>query len=144
MTPNVQECWFSTIGAPSDVPDGSRDSQGDFSTIPSMWLRLNSIILRDVTELPLGKCLIIAYEDLIQHQQTTIKTIFDFLNLKETHANQVEKISKRVFPQVNSSTPGDPLHQWKEELTANETAVIEEALSVSEQYQFIQGHLRAQ
>ena len=117
-------CW--TRRKIKNVDDLNTDKvyPGNFSVIPAMWLRLNSIALDKINELPEPQRLVISYEDLVQNQSAVLKKVFGFIGLNPGHEHEVEKICNQVMKFRNTTTAGNPLNKWKKLLSVNEIEQI--------------------
>jgi len=103
----------------------------DLSTLPKMWLRLNELALEEIQKLPADTYKIISYETLITDQKNTLMSVFDFLDLLPKHKSEANKVAEKEIDLINTTTSGDPLSKWKQQLTPNEIATIDEVIEAN-------------
>lgn len=119
-------CW-STWNSGGGEPDRPCYPT-DISLLPEMWLRLNEMALEEVQKLPKDKYMIISYEKLIQEQEESLMSIFDFLDLLPEHKKEALNVSKKEIDLINTTTKGDPLNKWRQQLTPKEISEIDKVL----------------
>lgn len=142
METGEHSCW-------SDLPKAKFGNElptnvypSDFSLIPKMWLRLNSIALKEIAQLPKEKYLIVSYEKLVVEQESELRRIFDFLELREEYKEDENTICKSGQKMINTTTSGNPLDKWKKHLSEEEKSMIEKVIEEdADTYNFILSHL---
>ncbi|WP_424961682.1 sulfotransferase family protein [Ekhidna sp.] len=137
-------CWSRVTedSVPSNL-NGSPCYPNDFSTIPSMWIRLNKVGLESLQKIDRNQYLVICYEDLIRHQERLFKEIFAFLNLNAKFIKVEESIAKRKVDLINTTSKGNPLTKWKKELTSEEKKNIDRVIeNEKNDYEYVIDKLR--
>lgn len=112
---------------------------GNFAIIPRMWLRLNYVACKHLSQLPRESFRVVAYEDTVNEQARLLQTLFDFLQLDERHREKAQKIAAAQLNYKNTTTQGDPLTKWKKHLDQDELLAIEQEIAAhKEQFEFVQ------
>lgn len=101
---------------------------GDFSIIPEMWIKLNALAVKELSQLPEDQVKIISYEKLVNQQQVVFDEIFDFLKLEIKHKTIENKIGSKSLKYINTTTRGNPLEKWKKQLSKDEIEMIKVAI----------------
>jgi hypothetical protein len=85
-----------------------------------------------------AKKIVISYEDLVRDQKGILLSLFRALDLEEMHHEEAIKIASQGTILVNTTTKGNPLTKWKDQLTDHEKLAIDKVLSDRDtSYQFI-------
>jgi len=118
--------------------NGKRIFPRDFSIIPEMWMRMNELALKELDNAPFAKKIVISYEDLVRNQKGILLSLFKALDLEDLHHDEALKIASQGTVLVNTTTKGNPLTKWKDQLSNHEKSAIDKVLSDRDtSYQFI-------
>ncbi len=119
-------CWTNI--APSEAKNFPEDRlyPNNFNLLLEYWLRLNTAIVKDIKEINPENYVIISYEDLVQKQESTLGQVFETLNLSNKHHEKEQAIFSRKRNVQNTSTKGNPLNKWKNQLSIEEISKIDE------------------
>ena len=122
-------CWSSwnSGGGVSDQPCYPHD----LSLLPEMWLRLNKLAINDLRVLPSENYKIISYETLITEQKKTLMSVFDFLDLLPEYKKEANKAANKEIGLINTTTIGDSLKKWKQQLTPSEITTITKVIEAN-------------
>jgi len=135
-TNDDKDCWFRIN--PEEVSQ-FKSYPPDFEVIPEMWMRLNSLAIDEIRQIPENQYMIIHYENLISNQKQVLKQVFDFLELLPDHERSVEKIVEQTSSFKNTTTRGNPLNKWDRYLSKAEKDIIRSVISENRsKYDFIQ------
>ncbi len=105
-------------------------SQPDNVTYSAIeWLYKNRMILRQLNKIP--KKMVIRYEDLVNHPNSTVEEICNFLSVgystemmsfyQRSESQIGKRHSKLIFKPISNESVG----KWRNELTRKETAVFD-------------------
>jgi hypothetical protein len=114
-------CWSVDKSANEDA---DRIYPGNFNLLPEAWLRLNECALKSLQKLKFKNCLVLSYEQMVQHQEKTFGDIFEFLQLSKKYKSHEEKISAQKIAYKNTTTSGNPLIKWKNQLSEEEQRLV--------------------
>ena len=129
-------CWSIGDAKPGDT------TAIPISDLAKMWLRLNTMALRELSALDGEQVHVIRYEDLVNDQSHSLRKVFDFLQLDKRHRSAEEKVLREQSKIYNTTTSGDVLTKWKDQLTADEQDAIKGVLDAhAEEVAFINGFL---
>ena len=139
MEDSPEACYSQSYG---ELPEGKPSFPGDFSIIPELWLRMNTLAFKELNEATFHQKIVVSYEDLVTDQKGTLTAVFDALALKQSHSAASHEIAEKATVLVNTTTKGSPIEKWKDQLSSEEVATIESALSKhAADYAFITGSL---
>jgi hypothetical protein len=111
---------------------------GDFSIIPEMWMRMNELAFRELDNATFVKKIVISYEDLVRNQKGILLSLFRALDLEEKYHAEAMKIAGQGTILVNTTTKGNPLTKWHDQLSNDEKSAIDRLLTDrNTSYQFI-------
>jgi len=140
ITEDVKNAWITNVESANPITDSTYPK--NFSVIPKMWIRLNELALKEISDLPESQKTIITYEDLFNHQNTIIPKIFEFVGTDTRHNKKIRKISDKRFTKRNTSTIGNPLDKWKKYLSKEEVEQLYQIIKENqEQYDYIRSVL---
>ena len=134
----LEESPNSCYGRTFQNQNRERTFPGDFSIIPEMWMRMNELALKELDNAPFAKKIVISYEDLVRNQKGILLSLFKALDLEEMHHDEALKIASQGTVLVNTTTKGNPLTKWKDQLSNHEKSAIDKVLLDRESsYRFI-------
>jgi len=137
VSPDDKKACWSRLNS-GDVQDKHSAYPGNFSTIPEMWIRLNALALKELSELDNIKYFVVDYNEMVSHQELVLEKVFEFLNLEPKHHKKAMAISKSVSSFRNTTTAGNPLDKWKKHLTeAEKNAIVTAIKNNKPDYEFI-------
>ena len=126
MEDSREACYSQTYG---ELPEGKPSFPGNFSIIPELWIRMNTLAFKELNEATFKKKIVVSYEDLVTNQKGTLRAVFEALKLMQSHARTSHEIAEKATILVNTTTVGNPIDKWKDQLSSEEVAVIDSALS---------------
>ena len=139
MEDSPEACYSQSYG---EVPEGKPSFPGDFSIIPALWIRMNTLAFKELNEATFQQKIVVSYEDLVTNQKGTLIAVFEALKLMPSHATASSEIAEKATVLVNTTTKGNPLEKWKDQLSSEEVDAIDSALSKhAEDYAFITSSL---
>lgn len=122
MEDSPTACYSQTM---EQVKDGKAAYPGDFSIIPTLWMRMNKLAFEELEGAPFAKKIVVSYEDLVMNQKETLAAIFEALELRHEHQSVADEIAQQATALVNTTTKGNPLEKWKKQLSAEEISAID-------------------
>jgi len=125
----LDELPNSCYGRTYQNSDEARLFPGDFSIIPEMWVRMNELAFREIDNATFAKKIVISYEDLVRNQKGILLSLFRALDLEEKHHNESLKIASQETILVNTTTKGNPLTKWQNQLSNDEKSTIDRVLA---------------
>ncbi|MEC8459013.1 MAG: sulfotransferase [Bacteroidota bacterium] len=135
MEDSPEACYSQTYG---ELPEEKPSFPGNFSIIPELWIRMNTLAFKELNEATFKQKIVVSYEDLVTNQKGTLIAIFEALKLMQSYATASREIAGKATVLVNTTTEGNPLEKWKDQLSSEEVAVIDGALSKhAEDYAYI-------
>ncbi|MAZ97624.1 MAG: hypothetical protein CMP53_08905 [Flavobacteriales bacterium] len=140
MEDNPEACYSQSYG---EVPEGKPSFPGNFSIIPELWIRMNTLAFKELNDASFHQKIVVSYEDLVANQRGTLLALFDALNLRQAHHRVACEIAEKATVLVNTTTKGNPLEKWKSQLSKDEVGAIDLALSKhTKDYAFINDSLQ--
>lgn len=100
----------------------------DFKAIPQMWIRLNSLCIKELRKMNEDDYCIIKYDDLVNNEGKTIEKLYKFMDLSEVHEKEAQKIVEKSIKIYNTTTSGDPRQKWKKHLNDEEKKQIDDCI----------------
>ena len=101
-------------------------------------MRMNELALKELDNAPFAKKIVISYEDLVRNQKGILLSLFKALDLEQMHHDEALKIASQGTVLVNTTTKGNPLTKWKDQLSNHEKSAIDKVLSDRDtSYKFI-------
>jgi hypothetical protein len=99
---------------------------------------MNTLAFKELNEATFQQKIVVSYEDLVTNQKGTLTAVFEALKLMPSHATASSEIAEKATVLVNTTTKGNPLEKWKDQLSSEEVDAIDSALSKHvEDYAFI-------
>jgi hypothetical protein len=139
MEDSPTACYSQTLG---EVNSNKKAYPGNFSVIPTLWMRMNKLAFDDLETSAFAKKIVVSYEDLVTHQKDILTALFNALNLREEHAHIAQKIANESTVLVNTTTQGNPLDKWETQLLKEEISAIDDVIAAdSASYAYIQARL---
>lgn len=126
MPESEKGCWSYVDGA--DLPK-ENCYPGKFELIPQMWLRLNNLAIKELDKIESGKVSIISYEKLIENQSGTMQNLYSQLPLNAEHNSLLPGIAAKKVTVKNTTTEGDSIIKWKQELDESQKKTIRKAIN---------------
>lgn len=128
---NSNNCWSILRGEKPANLNRERCYPGNFEMIPEAWMRLNNLALSELSQLDDDRYIVISYENLVREQYNVLKRVFEFLDLDKKYRKVEEELFSRSRKLMNNHT-GNPLYSWKENLSAEEIAIINQVIEQNE------------
>ena len=111
---------------------GDNVCPGNFERIPEMWFRLNMLALNEIDKIDPARVSIVTYENLVLNQQAVLTDLYERLPLDSSHNHIIPSISQRVIGDKNTTTTGDSLTKWKNQLSEDEKDSIRRTISANQ------------
>ena len=118
-------CWFYEDNAELS---GTNVYPGNFQLIPEMWLRLNRLALSEIDKIEPERVSLLTYENLVKDQKTELIKLYSQLPLMEEYQGIISMLSERVIRNKNTTTKGDSLTKWQQQLNIAEKEAIDRVI----------------